>query len=669
MGVDISTQISGAQGGQSRVSSSKDRRVKPSIFPIEPPPGTGSGAFGGGQYRAPVSGDGAAAPRTIGNTGVETDPNSSFVRDLTQNNPADFMTDRQKLDAAQQAAAGYTNVLNPDGTVTQIPINPASSGNTISPIIAGSGFGTDFDEKGPTVIYNPQTQSFETTTPPTDAGTFDDGSNLADDENVVITDTDSTSAGGPGSINPGAAAKISDFGLQGTIDTELLNNWVNGLVAQGYTITDIIEDPGNPGYVTVVTNELDANGNPITHSNFVGISPQDDQTARLNEGRFLLEQERLALDTEIQREQLRIQEEIARVDQDIARDRIQHEQEVAAGNWQNALDVQDRIDQREKASRQLERDLFNANQVNLERQFELERAQFDLDKLEFFQSLSLAPANFADIFNITRGLAPTGAGGPLPQGIQRIGNPSDIQQTAAQDFRQNGINLGVNAPSGALPRVGAEQAIPQFNTTAPQLSFATGGDPTPVDSSGNPIVTGGEVGTSGQPEDVGDINAPAVPVDPNLLITNQANNPQQAQFQNTPVPLASENEGASFANSGIQQPGVQQPSFTTLAPESLRPQGGGSGVSGGTGFEADAGAPLPPGLQLAFNNQRIGAPQTPQNSIPLLSPQVLATLSPAEREAYYALAQMQGQFLPDFQALVAARGPSQEIASNQRVFA
>jgi hypothetical protein len=80
------------------------------------------------------------------------------------------------------------------------------------------------------------------------------------------------------------------------------------------------------------------------------------------------------------------------------------------------------------------------------------------------------------------------------------------------------------------------------------------------------------------------------------------------------------------------------------------------------------GAPLPIGLQLAFNNQQLGAPQTPQQSIPLLSPQRLAQLSPAEREAYFALAQMQGQYLPDFQSLLAARGSPQSIADTQRVF-
>jgi hypothetical protein len=81
------------------------------------------------------------------------------------------------------------------------------------------------------------------------------------------------------------------------------------------------------------------------------------------------------------------------------------------------------------------------------------------------------------------------------------------------------------------------------------------------------------------------------------------------------------------------------------------------------------GAPLPPGIEMAFRNALVGAPQIAQNSIPLLSPQVINSLTPAEREVYYGLAQMQGQYLPDFQNQLASRGGSQQIQDSQRIFA
>jgi len=73
-------------------------------------------------------------------------------------------------------------------------------------------------------------------------------------------------------------------------------------------------------------------------------------------------------------------------------------------------------------------------------------------------------------------------------------------------------------------------------------------------------------------------------------------------------------------------------------------------------------------LQMAFNQQLTGAPQTAQQSIPLLSPQALNQLTPAEREVYFGLAQMQGQYLPDFQNLLAARSGSRPVSDTQRVF-
>lgn len=458
-------------------------------------------------------------------------------------------------------------------------------------------------------------------------------------------------ADGTGGMSVTAEASLSDFNFGGQSDTAAIRSWLAGLTAAGHFIDDVREEPPGSGnfYAYDDTGFRHASG-PM------GIDPVTEHTSDLANRRVENETARLELDSEIQRESLRIQEEMARIDQDIARDRIQHDQEIAQGNWQNALDVQDRIDERERSGRQLERDLFNANQELQNRRFELDRAAFDLDKLEFFQELSSSPANFADLFNISRGLAPTGAGGPMPQGVSRIGQ-SNVQQTAAQDFRMNGINMAVNANTGALPQVAGEGAVPQFNPAQTQLSFIGGNDPTPINPDGTPVAGAEQA-----------VTAPAAPA-PAAPAPAAAAAPQEVNL--------AENEGASFANSGIQQPGIpQQPEFATFSPESLGGNGGSgsadqefSQASGGTQATTPEGAPLPPGLQMAFRNALVGAPQTAQNSIPLLSPQALAQLTPAEQEVYYSLAQMQGQYLPDFQNLLASRTGSTQIADSQRVFA
>jgi len=380
-------------------------------------------------------------------------------------------------------------------------------------------------------------------------------------------------------------------------------------------------------------------------------SAQAEQRARdrlsldgeISRGRLENETERLDLDRQIQEERLKLDEAMARIDQDIARDRIQHEQEIANGNWQNALDVQDRIDERERAGRQLERDMFNANQELQNRKFELERASFDLDKLEFFQQLSASPANFADLFNISRGLAPTGAGGPMPQGISRIGQ-SDVQQTAAQDFRSTGINMAPNINTGALPQLGAEQAVPKFSPEQTQLSFKAGGDPTPVDSSGVstvPAVPFNEI-----------VNPTPITEDVELIRETATDTPTSLQPVDAPQPAPISNISAPVTGSNVDR-------LQTISDPNAVAQ---------TAEDVVQGAPLPPGLQMAFNQQLTGAPQTAQQSIPLLSPQALNQLTPAEREVYFGLAQMQGQYLPDFQNLLAARSGSRPVSDTQRVF-
>jgi hypothetical protein len=629
-------------------------------LPINAPGGAGSGAQSGiSQKRTRIPSSGAAA-RNPKYTTDDAGKHLAFARDTGIRDPfASGGTYGQGFNPPPSGADlinSYNQNTRPGAVAGAVDpssdpnLNPnlgfgntrASTGSVIDPFtgkdvsmfeVKRNSVGQAVDDFG-NVIPEPE---------PGQSGSPTDGS-LA--ENETTDGVVGANADGTGGLSVTAEGALSDFNFDGQSDTAAIRSWLAGLTNAGLFIDDVREEPPGSGNFYAYDDE------GFRHaSGPMGIDPVTEHTADLANRRVENETARLELDTEIQRESLRIQEEMARIDQDIARDRIQHDQEIAQGNWQNALDVQDRIDQRERSGRQLERDLFNANQELQNRRFELDRAAFDLDKLEFFQELSSSPANFADLFNISRGLAPTGAGGPMPQGVSRIGQ-SNVQQTAAQDFRMNGINMAVNANTGALPQVGAEAAVPQFNPAQTQLSFIGGNDPTPVDAQGQPVAGAEQAVT--EPAAAAPAAAPAAAAAPQA------------------VNLA-ENEGASFANSGIQQPGVQQqPGFTTFGPESL---GGNSGSGNpdqefsGAQAATPEGAPLPPGLQMAFNNALVGAPQTAQNSIPLLSPQALAQLTPAEQEVYYSLAQMQGQYLPDFQNLLGARTGSTQIADSQRVFA
>ena len=493
--------------------------------------------------------------------------------------------------------------------------------------------------------------------------TTQNGALLSEQEDLTIGDID-RSANGEGD-DAGASlggspdsvyTALSEFGIKDTIDSAALQRWHSDLLDSDLYITEVREmPPGSGNFIA-----FDENGGTHASPNVL-MGSDDVLKSEIEIKRVELEEGRLALDTETQGEQLRIQEEMGRIDQDIARDRIQHEQEVASGNWQNALDVQDRIDERERSSRQLERDLFNANQELQNRKFELERASFDLDKLEFFQQLSSSPANFADLFNISRGLAPTGAGGPMPQGVSRIGQ-SNVQQTAAQDFRMNGINMAPNINTGALPTLGAEQAVPQFNPAQTQLSFMNGQDPTPVDAKGQPVAPAAapaQLNTEPSGETDAYAETGSGIVQDAIPYAEEGAGIPQDQF---PAPL---DFNATTDESGAN---ISAPVNTSVT-DGLETISAPGAVVAQTAEDVVQGAPLPPGIEMAFRNALVGAPQIAQNSIPLLSPQVINSLTPAEREVYYGLAQMQGQYLPDFQNQLASRGGSQQIQDSQRIFA
>jgi hypothetical protein len=206
----------------------------------------------------------------------------------------------------------------------------------------------------------------------------------------------------------------------------------------------------------------------------------------------------------------------------------------------------------------------------------------------------------------------------------------------------NGINMAPNINTGALPTLGAEQAVPQFNPAQTQLSFMNGQDPTPVDATGQPVAPAA---------------APAPYVKEGAGIA-QGQSPAPLDFNAT-----TDESGANISApvnapvNGLQVDGLQTISNPSVAPVAQ------------TAEEVVQGAPLPPGIEMAFRNALVGAPQTAQESIPLLSPQVLNSLTPAEQEVYFGLAQMQGQYLPDFENLLASRGGSQQVQDSQRVFA
>jgi hypothetical protein len=331
-----------------------------------------------------------------------------------------------------------------------------------------------------------------------------------------------------------------------------------------------IQDFSNIGNIVVEENgdvvALDRQGNELSRMPAeiakVGIGGTIDAQFKLQQQE--LDKRQLDADNAFKQLELGQAARIGDLNAALQRERMEADREIATGNWDNALAIQTRIDERERLKRQLDRDLEDAQLELQNRILEIDRARLDMERQRFAMEVSTSPANLITLANMSRGF-PAGQG-PLPGGFQRIGQAGAF----GADF---GTGPFQAAPTVARPEVGGQpvQAEPAPAEIAAAPSAPIGGFP-----EGDPNQAGGTV----------------------------------------------------------EQPPV----------------------------------PLPPGLAAAFEGQlaAFGAPQLPPGSVPPLSDQFLARLTPLERLFYEDLIKLQGQRPEDFEAIRGQLSPFQ-IPTSQKV--
>ncbi|MDA1298244.1 MAG: hypothetical protein O3B04_09665 [Chloroflexi bacterium] len=298
--------------------------------------------------------------------------------------------------------------------------------------------------------YGPNANPYGLDTTPTEylyqVGTGEDPSTTGIDRSYPEF-VGGNEAGGSGDME---AAKLA-----GLVDPAIFAAVVGTLdVDGGESISAVGVDPD--GTIIVTVTGTDASGAPTTRK-----IPIDASTAG---GTLYLQQEsnnlaRTAqeLDEKFRRDESKINEELSRLNAEIATERIRIDSQIANGQLSLALETQNRIDEREKQGRLLERDLFNANMSHQRDVLNLERSRFDLERQQFLAELSSQPGNMLDFFNISRGLPTAGLGGPLPEGISRAVGLNPAQQANAGAVINPSVPL---EPLGAVPQVGPEAASP-----------------------------------------------------------------------------------------------------------------------------------------------------------------------------------------------------------------
>lgn len=370
---------------------------------------------------------------------------------------------------------------------------------------------------------------------------------------------------GPGDLGPepsNITAMVNNLGNE--IDKDFVSNWLRSVITQ---------------YDEVGLVGVDENGDVVVYDRDSNVIARlGSEMARYGDGPESIanqfELERLNLEQEAQDaqnafRQIEIAQEarIADMQDENVQDRINADVAIAQGNWDNALDIQTRIDERERLQRQLTRDLEDARIEMQNRTIEIDRARLDMERQQFAMQVAVSPANLITLANMSRGF-PAGQG-PLPGGFGRVG--------------QAGV---FGADFGTGP-------------------FRAGGGTGPFRAA--PTVA--------RPEGEGQ--------------------PVQAE------PAPAEIEAAPSAPVGGFPEGDPNPIGGTVEQPSI---------------------PLPPGLAAAFAgelpNASFGAPQLPAGSVPPLSDQQLAQLTPLEKLFYQDLIRLQGQRPEDYEAIRGVATPN-----------
>lgn len=263
----------------------------------------------------------------------------------------------------------------------------------------------------------------------------------------VIQDTGGSGEGGSVTgepiLNQAALQRLSQL-----VDPTVLSSFLQQLSVGGWTVVDMYQDEF--GDIQIQAERPGIGGGTESRTFSIG-SAAAAGTSGLGSARLELDARALELDEAFRRDELALRERLAELDATIARERIEADQEIAQGNWDNALAIQDRIDERERQQRELDRELFNMQMEFNREQLALENQRFQLDRQEFIVGLTQTPLGRFDLLNTARGLPTIGTGGPLPGGLERVGGGG------LADFLRDLIGpvgeLGGGAPAqpGELP--------------------------------------------------------------------------------------------------------------------------------------------------------------------------------------------------------------------------
>lgn len=506
---------------------------------------------------------------------------------------------------------------------------------------------------------------------------------LPDEEDEPITEDEAT-GGGPGASQ-----------LAAIVDPDIFRSIVDSLdELAGEVIVAVDRAPDGSVVVTIGSPDGERQITIDATTASGGLNIQNQQLE--------LNRRQQELDETFRRDELRINQQIAQLQQEIELERIRADTLISQGELALALETQNRIDERERAARQLERDLFNANMDHNRDVLELERSKFDLERQRYLLELSGQPGNLLDFFAVSRGQAPPGLGGALPEGISRAVGLNPLQQANAGQV----ISVPELPEFGEAAQVGAENQVPQSEFDLSQffaqlpsfeslLGNAQAGSGAGAGSS--PSVTG----EATQPAPAPTSSAPTVPqqVDPNTgqlppdlndALTGGGETDQAARQQanvadfattgnnstgqqiiqalgGDPAAAIREIMAASGMDLGATAGASQNQADLAAAAGELGPAPENTGDIGqqpqqSSGFE------LPAELQAVFGGGQAGDAgtlQLPDTGVPFLSPQQLAGMTPAARELYGALIRATGVREQDFDFIGGQRLPGQRQVSRR----
>lgn len=380
-------------------------------------------------------------------------------------------------------------------------------------------------------------------------------------------------------------------GFAGRLDPNLLGTWLDRFASLGIVPTNIFIDDAT-GEVIAFDGDEEIGRMPLETLQ----NPQTDINNQFTVVEQELDQAQFEADNAFKTLELSQNARIADLQAEVERERIEADLAIAESRFEEAITIQDRIDEREQLQRQLTREIENARNELQSQTIQIDRDRFEMEKLRFMTELSTTPAGLIDLANLSRGLPTVGAGGPIPGGFQRIGGASPAFSAGFAGSSQPGIQPFTG---GGAPVIGDEPGVRE------------GRQPFGSDT--------GQFGAGGFNLQVG---GPIDPAAGQLLAdpTGSATGPETDQG----IPSAGGAVGAPLA------PGE--------SPVPLPP-----------GLAAV--------LQGQDPNQVFGAAQLPPGSIGLLSDQELAQLTPLERRFYEDLIKLQGQRPEDFEAIRSTAGP------------